>query len=158
MIVIFFNSCTKSDTQSPPPMVLSTDEFIKYSVNGTNYSFIKPTDTLFSANQLNNPQPPPTTLMFANRIPASASDYVNIQFERSGVTLGSTPLLSFFAVQQIGFYPFTVSSANPIRITITEYGNIEEYISGNFSGVIVAPPPGNNQYNVTCTFRVKRKV
>jgi hypothetical protein len=139
-------------------VVLSTEEFIKYTLNGNNYSFIKPTDTLFSGNQLNNPQPPPTTLVFANRIPASTSDYVNIQFERTGVILGSTPLLSFFAIQQMGFYPLPVTSASPIYITITEYGSIGEYIAGKFSGLFVGPQPNNNQYNITCNFRVKRKI
>ena len=150
------NSCNKSNTQ--PSVILSTEEFIKYNINGTNYSFIKPADTISSANVLNNPQPPPTTLVYANRIPNSNSDYTNIQFERTGVIQGSTPLLSFFATQQTGFYPTVTTSVSPIRIVITEYGSVGEYIAGNFTGLFIGPPPNNNQYNITCTFRVKRKI
>ena len=149
-----FNSCSKSDTQSA--IILPTDEFIKYKVNGTNYSFVMPADTVFSGNQLNNPPPPPTTVVFANRIPASNVNFVNIQFERSGVTAGSTPALTFFSIAQMDFYPIVVTSANPVRITITEYGNVGEYIAGNFSGLFIGPSPNNNQYNITASFRVKR--
>ena len=150
-----FYSCNKSNTQ--PPIVLSTDEFIKYNINGTNYSFMMPVDAVFSANVLDNPQPPPTTLVYANRIPNSTGDYANIRFERTGVTQGSTPLLSFFYTQQTGFYPLT-TTGSPIPITITEYGNIGEYISGSFSGLLIGPPPNNNQYNITVSFRVKRRI
>lgn len=151
-----FYSCNKSNTQ--PPIVLSTDEFIKYNINGTNYSFIKPADTLFSGNFLNNPQPPPTTLVSAGRIPNSSVDHAHLHFERTGVIEGSTPLLSFFHTQQIDFYPVITTSSSPIRITITEYGNIGQYIAGNFSGLMIGPPPNNNQYNITVSFRVKRRI
>lgn len=154
---VYINSCNKNNTLLPPA-TLSTDEFIKYNINGTNYSFITPADTVFSANVLNNPQPPPTTLVYANRIPNSTVDYANIQFERTGVIPGSTPLLSFFASQQTGFYPIVTTSASPIRITITEYGNLGEYIAGHFSGLMIGPLPNNNQYNINVSFRVKRKI
>ncbi|MGB4843521.1 MAG: hypothetical protein WBP16_03590 [Ferruginibacter sp.] len=153
----FFNSCSKkNDTASP--VILSTEQFIRYSINGVNYSFTKPTDNVFSANQLNNPQPPPTTLVFANRVPSSTTDYVNIQFERTGLTAGSTPVLSFFYTQFTDFYPIVSTSTLPIKLTITEYGNIGEYIAGNFSAVITGPAPNSTPYNVTCSFRVKRIV
>ncbi len=157
LAAFYFISCKKSNTISPP-VALSTAEFIKYSINGTNYNFTMPVDTIFSANFLNNPQPPPTTLVSAGRIPNSSVDHAHLQFERTGVIEGSTPLLSFFHTQQIDFYPIITTSSSPIRITITEYGNIGQYIAGNFFGLMIGPPPTNFPYNVVCNFRVKRKI
>lgn len=154
--VVFF-SCSKKNS-SPAPVALSTEEFIRYTINGGNYSFNRPADTLRSSNFLNNPQPPPTTSVYANRIPESTSDYAVIHFERTGVSKGSTPTLSFFYTGITGLYPQVTSSTNPVNIIITEYGQVGEYIAGNFSGLFKGPPPNNNQYNVTCNFRVKRKV
>jgi hypothetical protein len=155
--VIVFSSCNKSGTQQPP-VVLSTEEYFRYSVNGNNYSFSKPADSLFSANHLNNPQPPPTTSVTAERIPGNLLDHAHLHFERTGVTVGSTPVISFFHTAQIDYYPVITTSTTPIYITITEYGNIGEYIAGNFSGVMIGPPPTYFQSNVTCSFRVKRRV
>lgn len=153
---VSFNSCSKNNSQ--PAVILSTDEYIKYAINGTNYNFIRPADTLFSGNYLNNPQPPPTTLVSAGRIPNSTVDHAHLHFERTGVIVGSTPILSYFHTQQIDWYPVITTSSTPIRITITEYGNIGQYIAGNFSGIMIAPPPTYFQYTVTCNFRVKRKI
>ena len=150
-------SCNKSNTQ--PAAVLSTEEFIRYTVNGNNYSFIKQTDKVFSANYLNNPQPPPTTLVYGERIPNASGATANIEFERTGVTKGSTPILkSFYTLQTADIYPYYTSSSSQILINITEYGNVGEYISGNFSGLFIGSAPSYNQYNVTCFFRVKRVV
>lgn len=154
---VCFYSCSKNSSQAP--VVLSTEEFIRYSVNSTNYSFIKSSDKLFSANYLDNPQPPPTTLVYGERIPnPSGGATVNIHFERTGVTLGSTPILKFFYTQQTDIYPYYTSSASQVLISITEYGNVGEYIAGNFSGLFIGPAPNNNQYNITCSFRVKRVI
>lgn len=150
-------SCSKSDSENPA--VLSTEEYIRYSINGnSNYGFVAPTDKIISGNVLDNPQPPPTTLVYGERIPNVFGQYGNIKFERTGVVKGGTALLTFFYTETTGFYPQTTSSANPIYINISEYGNIGEYIAGNFSALLVGPPPNNNQYNVTCSFRVKRIV
>lgn len=152
---VCFYSCSKNSEQAP--VVLSTEEFIRYNVNGNNYNFTKPVDKLFSANHLNNPQPPPTTLVYGERIPnPSGAATVNILFERTGVTQGSTPILQFFYTQQTNTYYYTSSSPSPVLITITEYGNVGEYIAGNFSGLFFGA--NNYQFNITCSFRVKRVI
>ncbi len=157
LLTIGIISCSKSENNTPP-VVLSTDEFVKYTVNGVSFSFIRPADSLFSADQLDNPPPPPTTLVYATRIPTQWLDFVAITFERTGVGQGSTPILRSFFTKQTDIYPQNITSTNPIPITITEYGNVGEYISGNFSCLLKGPPPSNNQYNVTLNFRVKRKI
>ena len=117
LLAVCLFSCSKDNDQSTP--VLSTNEFIKYTVNGNNYSFIIPADKVFSANQLNNPQPPPTTLVYGERIPNSSGAYVNIQFERTGVMQGSTAILKFFYTQQTDMYPFYTTSSSQVLINFT---------------------------------------
>ncbi len=45
---------------------------------------------------------------------------------------------------------------NPIAVHITEYGNIGQFISGNFSGTLTGTAPPNNSYVITANFRVRR--
>jgi hypothetical protein len=56
----------------------------------------------------------------------------------------------------LGFFPGGTPYPNPITVYYTEFGNIGQYIAGSFSGTIKSTA-NNNIYNVTCSFRMKRK-
>lgn len=156
LFAVVFYSCNKSNTDSSK--TLSTEEFIKYNVNGADYNFTMPADSLIANGLVENPNFDDPNRVFANRIPGSATDFSRIDYERAGTSQGGMQTLKLFYTNQTGLYPYTTTSANPVLVTITEYGNVGEYIAGNFSGLFVGPAPGNTQYNVICSFRVKRRI
>jgi hypothetical protein len=158
LFAVVFYSCNKSNTDSSK--TLSTDEFIKYNVNGTDYSFIMPVDSLLAnkSDSIENPSFDPSNTVTAKRIPNSVTDFIKIGYVKYGSAPGSMQQLRLFYTEQTGIYPYPTTSANPVLVTITEYGIVNEYIAGNFSGLFIGPAPGNIQYNVICSFRVMRRI
>lgn len=53
LFVVVFFSCAKSNTKSSK--TLTTEEFIKYSVNGTDYHFEIPADSVFADSLVESP-------------------------------------------------------------------------------------------------------
>jgi hypothetical protein len=156
LFAVVFYSCNKSNIDASK--TLSTEEFIKYNVNGTDYNFTMPADSVIANGLVETPNFGDPNRVFANRIPASVTDLARVEYERVGTSLGSMQPLKLFYTLQTGLYPYTTTSANPVLVTITEYGIVGEYIAGNFSGLFIGPAPGNVQYNVICSFRVKRRI
>jgi hypothetical protein len=156
LFAVSFYSCDKNSTN----IVLSTDEFVKYNVNGIDYSFIMPADSVFPnmSDSIESPSFFPSNSVTASRIPGSLNDFFKISYYRYGTSLGSIQTITLFYTSQTGIFPSPITSANPVLLTITEYGTIGEYIAGNFSATFNGPQPGNLQYNVTCSFRVKRRI
>jgi hypothetical protein len=70
-----------------------------------------------------------------------------------GIGVGSNQKLIEFRPCQITEYPGITSS---VFVHITEFGTVGQFMAGEFTGVFAGPPPANTQYNVTCSFRVKR--
>jgi hypothetical protein len=126
----------------------TTNQFLNYSVNGTSYSYVRPTDSLTTSQGGANNQ----MIIYASRIPGTGGDAV-LRFSTQNIGLGSLQNLQQFTSPQI---PQNSSINAPINITITEYGAIGAFISGNFTGLITGPAPTNTPYNVTCSFRVRR--
>ncbi len=131
---------------------ISTQQFINYSINGTNYSFTAPADSLF---QYAKPQNTPPTIIIT-----SAPSFSNItlhsgfSFALTGIATNTSQNLFSFNSPQIA-NPSTI--LNPIVVKITEYGIVGQFIAGNFSGTITGPAPGNISYAITCSFRVRRR-
>ena len=126
---------------------ISMQQFLNYSINGTSYSYIVPPDGLILSGSGTNTE----YSIFAtnNANPNSTM----ILFNRIGIATGSVQNLFQFRPVQI------IDSTNingAIGINITEYGNVGQYMSGNFSGVITGSPPSSTIYNITCAFRIKR--
>jgi hypothetical protein len=86
------------------------------------------------------------------------NDVIKFDYLKSGTTVGSSQLLRFFFSPQTGLLPYFSMPAVPVYIHITEYGNVGEYIAGNFSGLFTSNAPGNPRYNVVCAFRVRRRI
>jgi hypothetical protein len=156
LFAVAFHSCHKNKTDASK--TLSTEEFIKYNVNGIGYDFTMPADSVFANGLVESPNFNDPNRVFANKIPASTTSFARVDYERAGTSQGSMQLLKNFYTGQTGLYPYTTTSANPVLVSITEYGIIGEYIAGNFTGLFIGPAPGNTQYNVTCSFRVKRRI
>ena len=128
------------------------EEFINYSVNGTNYSLAAPVDSLGSysydfgltkavliqANPNNN---------------ISDSNDVDFDFEEAGIAVNSQQKLLLFSS---GYYNDSMNVTTPILVNITEYGAIGQFIAGNFTGTLIGSAPALKPYNITCNFRVRR--
>ena len=124
-------------------------EFINYTVNNTPYSFT------FT---------PPQSLMFqgfdsinVNSMYVNAYNSINLtslvlSISNQNIMQGSAQNLNTFQSSQTGATTIPV----PIFINITEYGIIDQFISGNFSGNVTGVSPPNNTYAITCNFRIKR--
>jgi hypothetical protein len=74
-------------------------------------------------------------------------------FGLSGLTQGSTQLLNHFLPTQVAD---SMKILAPIQVKITEFGNVGQFIGGNFTGIFTGGAPANKTYNVTCSFRFRR--
>ena len=162
MVTVFCTlliSCTKNNTDSlKPNVVLSPNEFIDYTVNGTAYNFIKPTDIVFADTITESQTFINVSRVWGDRSPSIPNDLTRINYIKSGSALGSLQTLISFYTPQTDLYPYYTTSPTPVMVNITEYGIIGQYIAGNFSGLFIGAAPGNTQYNVTCNFRIKRRI
>ena len=148
----FIASCKKSNAP------LNNNEFVHYTVNGTAYAFDMPVDSVFSDTIPETPSFPIGGRVYGNRIPGGSMDVVRLYYTPTGIIAGSSQPLYFFYTPQTGYYPYTTTSANPILVNISEYGTINQYISGNFTATLTGPSPTYTTYNVICDFRVRRRI
>lgn len=119
------------------------EQFLNYTINGTPYSYATPTDGFTTMGG------PLSNLYWLN-----VNNVQELDFIRTGMAQGTQQDLFKFYCPQIPYDPNFVTAA-PIKVNITEYGPVGYYISGNFSGIIIAPP-ASSQYNISCSFRFKR--
>jgi hypothetical protein len=124
----------------------SSQEFANYSVNGAPFSIIPPSGTI-------NQEP---DSVFINSVIITGysvnAGYLNFSFSKLNIGPGSVQNLTAFTSQQTG----QTTIPAPIPVNITEYGNIGQFISGNFSGTVTGTAPPNNNYTVIFNFRVRR--
>ena len=131
-------------------------EFINYTINSTPYGLAS--NSTFIQNILGGAGTtlPATALQY---IYASGTNTQSIQasltFTNQGIALNSVQELRSFQVQQL---TDSASITTPINVNITEYGAVGEFIAGNFTGTLTGAPPTNTAYNVTCSFRVRRRL
>lgn len=125
---------------------LSTQQFLNLTVNGVPNNYTIPPDTIIVyADSLNigiGFMHPPFV------IPGSLS------FTSTGIGIGTTQTLTTF--RPFGGASLTPSNP-PVTVNITEYGSIGQFIAGNFTGVFIGPSPTNTVYNVSASFRVRRR-
>ena len=144
-------------TEGPNPMGtiiacnVSTLQFINYSIDGANYSYTMPGDSVY---QYAKPQNTPQTI-FVNAFNANSnsSQAVSLMLLQTGIGVNSSQNLFSFTCPQLNNI---ASLPTPIAVKITEYGTIGQFMAGNFSGTFKGPAPGNISYLVTGNFRVRR--
>lgn len=140
---VIFLGCKKNTDA-----VSTTEQYIKYTINGVSYSFMKPVDTFYHATTYNLM----SLAIFGDNL-ISPSNNVSLVMANTGIAVGSNQNLIVFSPSQItDILRVTI----PIFVNITEYGAVGQFIAGGFTGVFTGFPPANIQYNVTCTFRVRR--
>ena len=129
---------------------ISTDQFFNYTINGTNYSYTSPADTFYM--YVNSQMNPPRIEINAQQITSTQNGYGTIGFDQTGIAVGSSQPLSLFYCSQIS--NDSTSVAAPFNVNITEYGNVGEFISGDFSGTLIGLL---TNYTVSGNFRVRRR-
>jgi hypothetical protein len=134
---------------------ININQFFNYNINGTNYSFTSPTDTF---NMYVNVQTTPASIQIsAQNINSSGGStstrYGTLNFDQPGIAVGSTQNLTQFYVTEI---VDSLTYNAPINVNITEYGNIGEFISGNYSGAMTGAAPTNTLYTISGSFRIRR--
>ncbi len=134
---------------------VTTEQYINYTINGVNTSFTSPADSFY---MYVNPQTNPSSINISGQgfRPSGGSTnsiYTFFSFVQSGIAVGGSQSM-------LNFYTTTVNDSTsiitPVYVNITEYGNVGEFIGGNFSGNFVGAGPTSTIYTVSCTFRVRR--
>lgn len=125
----------------------STLRFVHLTVNGNpqNYNILP--DTIYMYQPGNNN-------MGIYYLPVPYVSYGYLSFTQTGIGVGSTQTLVTMAIPQVIFS--LIINNPPVNVSITEYGAIGQFVAGNFAGSFTGPPPSNTQYNITCSFRVRR--
>jgi hypothetical protein len=129
---------------------ITTEQFFNYTINGTDYSFTSPADTFYAWA---NTQSIPTSISISASTISGNTRYGSISFDQTGIAVGSSQLMNMFYVSEI--VDSTTFNA-PININITEYGNVGEFVSGNYSGNMTGAAPANTPYVISGSFRVRR--
>ena len=120
-------------------------QFLNYSVNGANYSLAFPADNIYQSGY--------TYINTINYVSAYNNTLgANLYMIQQNIAVGVPQDLESFHCSQI---PDSLISTPPLKVNITEYGAIGQYMSGNFAGVLHGYLNPTN-YTITCSFRVKR--
>lgn len=127
---------------------INNQEFINYTVNGAPFSINVPIgtvvqtfDSLFHGISISGSQ-----------LPASQAFF---NFSSLNIGVGSVQNVNNFGSYQTNGQT-TIPA--PVSVTITEYGNIGQFISGSFSGTFNDATTPATIYNVTCNFRIRRSL
>lgn len=163
--VVFFSSCSKNNEStitSGPSSTVAIQEYFNYTVNNWISFYNTPTDTVYANGQREASTFGQPSFVVGKRIPFVPGDEIKMEYEFQGISVGSSQKMVTFNSAQTGYVstsPFGYGTfPAPILINITEYGNVGDYISGNFSGQMIGAPPTNTAYNVTGSFKVKRRI
>lgn len=127
-------------------------EYTYYMVDGTPY-YKATGNAYFRHYSYSQPSPPSQTDLFNVSLdPAHTVPHSGFSAERpSSLPITNAPLKSFSIYNVVSGNPFP----NPIMVNYTEYGNIGQYIAGNFSGTIKSTST-NVTSTISCSFRMKR--
>ncbi|MEP7164948.1 MAG: hypothetical protein ABI741_09640 [Ferruginibacter sp.] len=155
-ISILFFSCQKSLNNDSLP--IDPEEFVNYSIDGINYAYAAPADTI----GMHNPFPvESTTFGTSLRIHSTGQldgNFSTLSFSYYGIAVNSDqPLQIFGTTNLFGAYN-PLLPQNTVSVHITEYGQTGEFIAGNFHGVLfeTQAPNQNQPHTVACSFRVRR--
>ena len=127
---------------------ITTSQYMNYTVNGTPYSFTAPADSLYmSGNGTNN-------MFIVGAFQVTGNRWAQLAIERNGIGVGTAQEAYYLNTSDINDSTQLISPPN--LVNITEYGNVGEFISGNFNLIVTGAPPTNMTYTVNGSFRVRR--
>ena len=85
---------------------------------------------------------------------SSANGFVELALERNGIGFRTSQQVGAFSASAIVDYTQLISPPNVVYIT--EYGNVNGFISGSFNITLMGGAPANLIYRVNGSFRVRR--
>ncbi|HRN79610.1 MAG TPA: carboxypeptidase-like regulatory domain-containing protein [Ferruginibacter sp.] len=126
---------------------VTTTQFVNFTINGTSYAFTAPVDSVYMSGQ-------GTQIATIGAFQINGNNWMNMGVGWMNIALNAQQPMYYFHTNHL-----PDSTSNPsqnIWVTITELGNVGEFVAGEFSGTFIGPPPNNTPYAITCTFRVRR--
>lgn len=130
---------------------INTQKFLNVTINGNNHNYVAPPDWIVEDWNSGLPSTADIKVWAYSSINNSNTQ---TYFKQQNIAVNSNQDLISFTHSSV---PDSLMPASPILVHITEYGNIGQYISGNFSGTLKGFTNPANTYNVSCNFRVKRE-
>ena len=126
----------------------STSQYLNISINGVAYNYTSPQDFFNSSDSSSTPN-----RSFSAYRQGNGNQNTYFYVLKAGIGLNTIQPLVYFSS---GYINENTTIPNPVNVNITEYGAIGQYISGNFAGIVIGANPPNTNYNIVCSFRMKR--
>jgi len=154
LVSLFFISCLlscgKAEEAADPD-----GQFYKITINGSTTHFMHPADNLHFYND-----GPPLAVLNAKRITVDSLIQVNIAFEPgTPIVVGGNYPVRAMNSTLFGFPNSSGVNVNGATssVSITEYGEIGEYIAGSFVVNATDPSPPNSAFAISGSFRIQRQ-
>jgi hypothetical protein len=153
LTIMVISSCEKNtdDGQNTEP----SQEYIYFSSNGVKDTVVlccQPTNYFNYKDSAATNSVPISTYIYG----LGNNGNVAFGFSRVNIGVNSTQTLVYYGAGGLagtgGYMLYPTSTG----VKITEYGGIGQYVAGNFTCSFTSPFT-NTFYNVTCSFKVKRK-
>ncbi len=128
---------------------ISTNQFMNYTINGTSYAYSSPVDSFYMS--INSQSTTSQIIISAEQFSPGQNGYGTIIFDAPGIAVGSSQAFNYFYCSQVSD---SMSIVPPFNVNITEYGNIGEFIAGDFAGTMNGI---STSYVVSGNFRVRRR-
>ncbi|MEO8768835.1 MAG: hypothetical protein ABI402_02080 [Ferruginibacter sp.] len=155
IFVLFLFSCSKTKQQDTVVNSPQSEEFVNFTIDGVDTSYAVPSDNMIyhggTGTGTENGSFFASVGVTAMHYYGTDSNYVFFDFPKAGIAAGSSQQLD--KIIQTGLHPL-FSASSPQYVHITEYGNIGEYVAGNFNGSLVDQP--GISHIVHFDFRIKR--
>jgi hypothetical protein len=148
--ICIFSLCSCSQNNSLP----TTENFFLLNMNGQTYHIQMPSDSVFAIHKMSTQ---PETDIYAWKVP------VESKIETFGIRIYGDSITGNFPARMSILLPSGASYSNNLwntsptdTITITEFGAINNYVTGSFTGKVISDATTTDTLTFTCTFRVKR--
>jgi hypothetical protein len=142
---LFINGvCTKNDDIATPVPLPTADQYVTWRFTNNNGSLSNPPDTLYSERVSN------TTQVYGRN--ANYGSTCLIHFDGQATT-GTYPA-KYFDIYTNGRY--YVQGTSPVQITVTNYGNVGQYLTGTYSGAL-KDSATSVLTSVSGEFKIKRR-
>lgn len=130
---------------------VTTQQFMNLTINSVTYNYTAPVDSLTLRPEQSGTISTGFYLTAFRMVTPFRS--TSLMWSGGGIAAGSTQSLIMFRTQEISDSTVMI---NPVNVNISEYGSVGQFVSGNFTGTFRGAAPANTNYNITCSFRVRR--
>ena len=125
---------------------VTLDQFMHVTVNGTTYNVTAPPDSIRYYNQ--------GGYASFDGYTVGSTSYTRVDFTLQNLTgTGTYPAL-YFDMSNANLY-YTQQSSDPIQCSVSAYGSVNGFITGNFSGTLMDSVT-KATYPMSGSFKVKR--